>query len=142
METRSVALLLVCACGHASSDATDPVVAGGRRVEPASVVSYLGATKDTGPIAQVWISDAPGYCAQVATMDPCHANFAAGEGPLSGTYLHLSAVGTMPGTYSVPTGGSAQLDVVTGAFSLTRISGTSGSITFSTVDAQGAPGNY
>src|SRR5256885_3841746 len=142
MGSRSVALLLLCACGHASGESTDPVVAGGRRVQPASVVSYLGATKDTGAIGQVWISDEAGYCAQVGTMDPCHANFAAGEGPLSGVYLHLSIRGATAGTYSVPTAGSAQLQAVTGAFSVIRISATSGSITFSALDSEGASGSY
>jgi hypothetical protein len=137
------ALVFLCACGQGgSTGGTDPVVAGNRRIQPASVVSFLGPTFDSGPIAQVWISDQSGYCAQVATMDPCHANFAAGEGPPAGTYLHLSARGTLPGTYSIPTAGSAQLDVVTGVFSLTILDGTSGSVTFSTLDVERASGSY
>jgi hypothetical protein len=141
MRATSTIVLLLCACGQ-TSDATDPVVAGTQHGQPASVVSYLGATADTGPIAQVWISDQTGYCTQVATMDPCHANFSAGEGPLAGTYLRLSARGTTPGTYAVPTEASAQAVTVTGAFRVDRLSAASGSVTFSTLDAQGASGAY
>jgi hypothetical protein len=142
MKTASLTLVLLCACGHGQSADTDPIAVAGRKVQPAAVVSYLGPNADTGPIAQVWVTDQADYCAEVSTMDPCHANFFAGEGPLAGTYLHLTARGTTPGTYSVPTLGSAQLNAVTGTTSVSRMSATSGSITFSTLDAQGASGSY